>query len=75
MKDIYRLLSENWGKVVGGFLGFLVAILFLLFGFWKALLIIILILVGIYLGGKYEQGEGLHRVIDKAWQKLPLPKK
>jgi len=33
--NFFSLINENLGKILGGFLGLLVAIIIMIFGFWR----------------------------------------
>lgn len=60
-----RFINENLGKILGGFLGLLVAIVIVLFGFWRGLFIILCVSAGIYLGAWAEKNEGLSKILDR----------
>ncbi len=49
-QNLLRFINENLGKILGGFLGLLVAIIIMLFGFWRSLFIFFCVSAGIYLG-------------------------
>jgi uncharacterized membrane protein len=57
--NIIKLINDNMGKVVGGFLGLLVALIIVAFGFWKGVFIILCIV-----GGKYE---GVRNFLERIW--------
>ncbi len=63
--NLLKILNENLGKVLGGFLGLLVALIIVAFGFWKGIFIIICILAGIFIGAKAEKHEGMQGLLDK----------
>ncbi len=60
-------VQENWRKLLGGLLGLLVAVIFVLFGFWKGLFIIFCILAGIFAGSMIEKSEGLRNFFNRLW--------
>jgi len=60
-------VQENWRKLLGGLLGLLVAVIFVLFGFWKGLFIIFCVLAGILAGGMIEKSEGLQNFFNRLW--------
>ncbi len=64
---IASFIKNNGGKLLGGVLGFLVALIFIISGFWKGLFIIICIIVGSYIGSKIEYGDDLHSLLSKFW--------
>lgn len=43
-------LAKNWGKLAGGLLGLIAAILFLTVGFWPTILILFCTLMGLLIG-------------------------
>lgn len=61
-KDI---LIRNWGKVLGGFTGLIIGLLFIIFGFWKGLLIILCIAAGILVGIRLEDGDGFPDIMSR----------
>ncbi|MDO9536276.1 MAG: DUF2273 domain-containing protein [Bacillota bacterium] len=63
--NIIRFVQEHPGKIIGGLVGLILAVLFVIFGFWKGLFIILSILAGIYLGGKAENNEGFRNFLDR----------
>ncbi|MGI5882529.1 MAG: DUF2273 domain-containing protein [Dethiobacteria bacterium] len=62
-------ILENWGKILGGLLGLFVALVFILFGFWKGLFVILCLLVGVYLGNKVEKSEDLQNFFYRLWHR------
>jgi len=60
-----KFVQEHPGKIIGGLVGLIVAVLFVIFGFWKGLFIILSIVVGIYLGAKAEHNDGFRKFMDK----------
>lgn len=70
MNDNFILfIQENWGKILGGLLGLLVAIIIVFFGFWKGIFIILCILIGIFLGGRMEKSESLQNFFYRFWNR------
>jgi len=67
VSEITSLNENNWGKILGGSLGFLVALILIFFGFWKGIFIIICVLAGSYIGNKIEPGDELNRTFSKLW--------
>ena len=66
MKErIFEYLSNNVGKVLGSFIGFLIAILFITIGFFKTLLLIILVSIGYYIGNKIDKHESITELLDR----------
>lgn len=66
-ESLHRFLEENWARVVGGLVGFLVALIIVIFGFWRGLFIIICVLAGIYLGGRMEKKGILNKFVSSIW--------
>ena len=65
--NFLKVLNENFGKVLGGFLGLLVALIIVAFGFWKGIFVIVCILAGIFIGAKAEKHEGVRNLLDRIW--------
>ena len=66
-ESIIRFVYENWGKVLGGIIGLLIALVISIFGLWTGLFIIVCVLAGIYLGGRVERRDGLHKYVNFFW--------
>lgn len=62
---LLNFLSMNFGKVIGSFLGLLIGILFFTLGFFKTILLIILISLGYYIGNKIDKHESIIEILDK----------
>jgi len=64
---VKRLLEECWnhhrGKFLGTLFGLLLGVLYLLVGFWRMLVVALLILGGFYLGKKVDEKERLRDVL------------
>lgn len=60
-------IQKNWGKLLGGLLGFLVAIIFVIFGFWKGAFIIFCIIIGSLIGDRVKKSEGLQTFFNRLW--------
>jgi uncharacterized membrane protein len=65
--NIIKLINDNMGKVVGGFLGLLVALIIVAFGFWKGVFIILCIVGGIFIGARAEKYEGVRNFLERIW--------
>jgi len=61
------LFSGHRGKIIGGLVGFILALLFIFLGFWKTILIVIFVLLGIYLGNRTELFRELHQLLLRIW--------
>lgn len=63
------LINKNLGKILGGFLGLLIAAIIMIFGFWRALFIFFCIGAGICLGAQFEKNHALREFLEKIWFK------
>lgn len=68
----YRFIRENWGKLLGGLAGLLMALVLVFLGFWKGILIIILVMAGIYIGGKIEKKEIVQDFLNRLFDREPF---
>jgi len=66
-ESLLSYIYENWGKVLGGLIGLVVALLIIVFGFWSGLFIIACVLAGIFLGGRIEKQENLRKIVNIFW--------
>jgi uncharacterized membrane protein len=70
LKDYFiHFILENRGKILGGLLGLIVAVLFAIFGFWKGLFIIVCIILGVFLGSLVENDGKLQGFFDRLWRR------
>lgn len=60
--DIFR---NNRGKCIGSLIGFIVAVLALIVGFFKTVFIAICILIGYYIGKKKDNKESIIEIIER----------
>lgn len=51
--------ADNPGKTVGGILGFVLGVLLFTIGFVKTMLILLLVLIGIFLGKSRDDGNSI----------------
>jgi len=63
-QKLFQLFMKNKGKIIGGFLGFVFAILFLVIGFFRTLLIIVCTIIGYILGASWEGKINFKKIID-----------
>ena len=61
------LFNEHGGKIAGSFIGLLLALLFVIFGFWQGILIIAFILVGAFLGSRMELCGEIKNLLNGLW--------
>ena len=60
------LMDRHRGAVAGAVVGLLVALLIIVFGFWKTVFIAICILVGYFIGKRFDEEGSL----DAIWRRL-----
>lgn len=67
------LFNKNQGKIIGSLLGLVIAVLMLIIGFFRTLLIILFIFAGYYIGKKVDNKEDiiefLDRILPSGWNK------
>jgi len=56
---IYYILDHHLGKILGVFIGLVIALAFIFFGFWRGLLFIVLVGIGFYLGDYWDKEKTL----------------
>jgi len=70
---LLNLFSKNQGKIIGSFIGLLLAILILIIGFFRTLIIVLFIFAGFYIGKKIDNKEDLveflDRILPSGWNK------
>lgn len=66
-EDLFRDLAQNHrGKIIGGLLGLVFALLFLRFGFWATIFIAVLVAVGYFIGKRLDDTqEDIWDLLDK----------
>jgi uncharacterized membrane protein len=68
--SVYKILSDlmdrHRGAVVGTVIGLLVALLIIAFGFWKTVFLGICILIGYFIGKRFDGEDGLGAL----WRRL-----
>jgi len=68
-KIIADLLEYHRGKLIGVLLGLVASILFITFGFWRALLVFVLIGIGYYIGKRLDENKSFDTWINKLFKK------
>ncbi|NPV28538.1 MAG: DUF2273 domain-containing protein [Firmicutes bacterium] len=59
LREIFEdLLERHRGKVLGVVLGLAVGLLIILFGFWKTVFVLLCVLIGYFLGRRFDEGGG-----------------
>ncbi|HAP31536.1 MAG TPA: hypothetical protein DCQ14_00550 [Firmicutes bacterium] len=61
-------ISNHSGKIVGGLLGLAMALLFVVFGFWRGLFIIVFVLAGVFIGGHGEIRKEMLQLVHRLWR-------
>ena len=62
-----HLLNEHRGRIVGGLIGLITALIFVIFGFWQGLFIIFLVLAGTFLGSRVELRSEFKNFLSGLW--------
>ncbi|KNF07401.1 protein of unknown function DUF2273 [Gottschalkia purinilytica] len=62
---VISILENHRGKVICSLIGFILAVIILLVGFFKTLFIIACVLVGYYFGSKIDNEENISDILDK----------
>lgn len=66
MKEfLLNIFSKNQGKIIGSFIGLVLAVFILLIGFPRTLLIALFVFVGYYIGKKIDNKEDLVELLDR----------
>lgn len=60
--DWWYYLSKHWGKILGGLLGLVFALLVVNYGFWISLFIYLCIAAGLLIGWRLDMRRGLGRI-------------
>jgi uncharacterized membrane protein len=64
-KRLSVLLGEQFGKTVGTLAGVILGILYLIFGFWKTLVFVVIVFIGFYIGGRLDKHDDWRDIIDR----------
>ena len=62
-------LDKHPGKLIGTILGFLLGLLVVSIGFWKALVLFIFVAIGFFLGKKQDDEKNLFEWITRFFQR------
>ena len=68
-EDVLRLIRAHLYALVGGALGLIVAVLFLTLGFWRTVLIVVLVALGAGIGALADRGRRLCDVVARFFPK------
>jgi uncharacterized membrane protein len=61
----WEFIKEHIGKIAGMAIGLILAVLFILVGFWNTLVIVVFVTTGFYLGRKYDNREDFTALLDR----------
>jgi len=64
-----ELISLHWRKILGGAIGFLIALIIVIFGFGWGLFIIFCVALGVLIGWQLESEDGIHGLFE--WFRFP----
>ncbi len=64
-EEIYAFLVRHKGKVIGAILGFIFGIIFLTVGFFKTILILLCIIIGILIGSRWDVEGNVKKFLNK----------
>jgi len=67
--NLLVMMSKHWGKFLGGLLGLIFAILVIALGFWWAIFVFLCISIGIFIGWRFDLGNGLHNLLEQLFAK------
>lgn len=62
---LLKLLEEHPGKVIGGLSGLLLGLIFLLVGFWKTIIFLSFVAIGVYFGRKFDNNERFKDILEE----------
>lgn len=66
--DNNDFIGNHRGKIIGGLLGLVMALLFVIFGFWQGLFIIVFVLAGAFIGGHGEIRKEMLQIVHRLWR-------
>lgn len=62
------IIEEHRGKAIGILLGLIASVLFISYGFWKTMFIILCLLVGYFIGKKIDEDKSLDSWLRKIFK-------
>lgn len=68
-KIVLYLMEEHRGKTIGILLGLIASILFIAYGFWRTIFIIVCILLGYFIGREIDQNKNWDQWIQQIFRK------
>ncbi len=66
-KNWYELFMSNMGKIIGAVAGLFIGFLFLRYGFFKGLFLLVFILIGVYIGSHLEKSQNWNDFLSRLW--------
>lgn len=69
-QDLIQVIIENKGKVIGGLIGLVTAILFLKIGILRTFLLLIFTMFGLIIGANWDQGGKLKEILNNVLSKF-----
>lgn len=57
----WLLINKHWGKILGGLLGLIFALLVINYGFWLSIFIFLCIGIGLLIGWRLESSNNIGR--------------
>ncbi|MEW5785644.1 MAG: DUF2273 domain-containing protein [Bacillota bacterium] len=64
----WTMMSKHWGKVLGGLLGLIFAILVITLSFWWAVFIFFCVAIGVFVGWRMDLSDGLRSVLERLFR-------
>ncbi len=61
----WMLINRHWGKILGGLIGLIFALLVVNYGFWLSLFIFLCIAIGLLIGWRLDAGGGVGRFFSR----------
>lgn len=70
-KFLISIITEHRGKAIGVLLGLLTSILFINYGFWRTIFIIICIIIGYFIGKKIDEHANIEVWLKNIFKERP----
>ncbi|NLC63981.1 MAG: DUF2273 domain-containing protein [Thermoanaerobacterales bacterium] len=65
MSDFHDAWQRHRGKILGIAIGFLIGLIIIAIGFFKALFVVFCAVIGYYIGTASDNGQGIKDLLDK----------
>ncbi|MGD9678022.1 MAG: DUF2273 domain-containing protein [Vulcanibacillus sp.] len=62
---IGRLIEEHPGMLIGISVGLVLGFIFLLVGFWKTIIFLAFVLIGLYIGKRFDSDESFKEILQE----------